>query len=379
MQLSVSESSRAPSAVHHPSVTVIVPTYREAQNIPLLLARIGDVRRAHDLDLDVLLMDDDSADGSVEAVAAFGEPWARIIVRKENPGLSAAVLDGLRAARKDIVVVMDADLSHPPEKIPTMLRALEADFRFVLGSRYVPGAGTDDAWGFFRWLNSRVATLLARPLTRVRDPMSGFFAMRRAELESCAPLNPVGYKIGLELIVKCGIDNVGEIPILFVDRRFGESKLTLRQQLLYLKHLRRLYIHKFGTWGHFVQFAMVGASGVAVNLAVLTALLALGVGESVSVAAAIAVSMVSNFVLNRRFTFDYARGGNIWKQFAGFCAASSIGALINYVTTISFARAYPEAPLQIGALLGVVAGLGFNFLANRFVVFRKRWIRPRQG
>lgn len=356
---------------------MIVPTYREALNIPLLLARIRAVREAHGIDLEVLFMDDDSNDGSVEAVAAFGEPWARIIVRNAQRGLSAAVLDGLRAATKDVVVVMDADLSHPPEKIPTLLLALEAEFRFVIGSRYVPGAGTDDAWGFFRWLNSRVATLLARPLTNVRDPMSGFFALRRSEIEGAATLNPIGYKIGLELIVKCGIENVGEIPILFVDRQHGESKLTLKQQLLYLKHLRRLYIHKFGTWGHFVQFAAVGASGVLVNLAVLTLLLAIGVAETAAVAAAIGVSMLANFALNRRYTFDYARSGNIWKQFVGFCAASSLGALLNYVTTISVARAYPETPLQLAALLGVGAGLGFNFLANRFVVFRKRWIRPK--
>jgi dolichol-phosphate mannosyltransferase len=361
----------------YPSVSVVVPTFREALNLPLLLGRLRNVRDANDIDLEVLIMDDDSNDGSVEAVAAFDAPWARIIVRKQDRGLSAAVLDGLRAARKDVLVVMDADLSHPPEKIPTMLTALDADFRFVIGSRYVPGAGTDDAWGFFRWFNSFIATLLARPLTSVRDPMSGFFALRRTELDRAATLNPIGYKIGLELIVKCGIENVGEIPIMFVDRRFGESKLTLKQQLLYLKHLRRLYIHKFGTWGHFVQFAIVGASGVLVNLLVLTALVALGVAETVAVAVAIAVSMLTNFALNRRFTFDYARSENIWKQFVGFCAASSIGALINYVTTIYIAGTYPDAPLQVAALFGVAAGLGFNFLANRFVVFRKKWIRPK--
>jgi dolichol-phosphate mannosyltransferase len=103
----------------------------------------------------------------------------------------------------------------------------------VIGSRYVPGGSTSDDWGIFRWLNSRVATLLARPLTNVKDPMSGFFALRKSDFEQARDLNPVGYKykIALVLIVKCGFENVGEIPIGFIDRVYGESKLTLKEQL----------------------------------------------------------------------------------------------------------------------------------------------------
>lgn len=357
-------------AAERPSISIVVPTYREVLNLPGLLARVGAVRESSGFDIELLVMDDDSADGSVEAVEGARLPWAKIVVRRENRGLSPAVIDGLRLAKKDIVVVMDADLSHPPEKIPEMVAALRAGRQFVIGSRYVPGASTDDEWGIGRWLNSQVATLLARPLTKVKDPMSGFFAFRRADLARAPELSPVGYKIGLELVVKCGFTDVGEVPIHFADRELGESKLTLKEQLRYLKHLRRLYNFKFGAWSHLVQFLVVGASGTAVYLAVLTALVWLGVPVPAAVGAGIATSMLSNFALNRRFTFSDARGGNVWKQLVGFVGACSIGAAINYVVTLWLAREAPELPIQIAAFAGVIAGTGFNYLTSRFLVFR---------
>jgi dolichol-phosphate mannosyltransferase len=239
-------SAPAGTNVELPSVSIITPTYREVLNIPGLLARVAALRESSGLDIELLFMDDSSNDGSVEAVAAAGLPWATIVVRTQDRGLSPAVVDGLRRARNDVVVVMDADLSHPPEKIPEMVRALLDGQQFVIGSRYVRGGSTDDDWGLVRWLNSRVATLLARPLTSAQDPMAGFFAFRRDDLARAEELSPIGYKIGLELIVKCGFDKVGEVPIHFTDRELGESKLTLKEQLLYLKHLRRLYAFKLG-------------------------------------------------------------------------------------------------------------------------------------
>ena len=228
-----------------PSITIIIPTYEEAKNLPALIDRVARVRDTHGLAIDILIMDDDSRDGTVDLVAARPETWVELIVRTANRGLSEAVLDGLQRARGDVLVVMDADLSHPPEALPQMVQTLEAGADFVIGSRYVAGGSTDDG-GVLRWLNSRVATLLARPLTAVRDPMAGFFALRRLTFEHGRAFDPVGYKIGLELIIKCRCERVVEVPIHFEHRRFGESKLTLKQQMLYLQHLRRLYAFKYG-------------------------------------------------------------------------------------------------------------------------------------
>ncbi len=256
------------------SITVVVPTYREAENLPHLIDQVASVREAHGLAIDLLIVDDNSRDGSVEIVASRPEPWVEILVRTADRGLSAAVLDGMRRARGEVLVCMDADLSHPPDALPRMLAKLEAGADFVIGSRYVDGGSTADDWGFLRWLNSRVATLLARPLTTVADPMAGFFALRRSTFEQGHELAPVGYKIGLELMVKCRCERVVEVPIQFEDRRFGESKLTLAQQLLYLRHLRRLYIFKYGAWTQLTQFLLVGGLGTVVNLVVLTNLVA---------------------------------------------------------------------------------------------------------
>jgi dolichol-phosphate mannosyltransferase len=226
------------------SLTIVVPTYREAENLPYLIDRVAKVREALGLAVDVIVMDDDSQDGSLELIASRPETWVQIVVRTAKRGLSDAVLDGLRLARGEILVCMDGDLSHPPEALPGMLQELESGADFVVGSRYVAGGSTSENWGFWRWLNSRVATLLARPLTAVHDPMAGFFALRRSTFESGHHFNPVGYKIGLELMVKCGCRRVVEVPIHFGDRRFGRSKLNVKQQLLYLEHLRRLYLFK---------------------------------------------------------------------------------------------------------------------------------------
>jgi dolichol-phosphate mannosyltransferase len=122
-------------------------------------------------------MDDDSQDGSL--VAARSEQWLQLITRTENRSLNAAVLDGFRRATAEVLICMDADLSHPPELVGDMLAKLDQGADFVFGTRYVDGGTTSDDWGVLRWLNGRVATLLARPLTDAEDPMAGYFALRR--------------------------------------------------------------------------------------------------------------------------------------------------------------------------------------------------------
>lgn len=224
-------------------VSVIVPTFREAGNLPELVKRLDAVRVQHELVLELVICDDDSQDGTEEFVAGCGRDWVRLIVRRDERGLSSAVLAGIAAARHELLVVMDADLSHPPERIPDLLAELERGADMVIGSRYVPGASTEESWGAMRWLNSQVATLLARPFTRVRDPMSGFFALRRSTVARASDLNPIGYKIGLELIVKGRCQDVREVPIHFSDRLIGDSKLSLKERLLYLQHISRLVLY----------------------------------------------------------------------------------------------------------------------------------------
>jgi dolichol-phosphate mannosyltransferase len=225
------------------SVTIVVPTYQEVENLRPLLARISAAMSGARQAYEVIIVDDNSGDGidaAVEHLHSEGYP-VRLITRFGERDLSSAVIRGFSEASGDILVCLDADLSHPPEAIPLLLERLTtARSDFVLGSRYVPGGSTDEQWGVVRWLNSRIATLLAKPFTRVKDPMSGFFAIPRSVYQSAAPLNPVGYKIALELMVKCRCSAISEIPIHFAQRRFGRSKLSLTERLNYLRHLGRL-------------------------------------------------------------------------------------------------------------------------------------------
>jgi dolichol-phosphate mannosyltransferase len=228
-------------------ISIIVPTYREAENIPILSREIDQAMKASQLPYEIIIVDDDSGDGIIEAVDELKKSPLDItlIVRKRERGLSSAVLEGLRGAAGDIAVVVDADLSHPPQKIPALVAPLirdEADF--VIGSRFTAG-GSADHFTWRRKLNALAARLLARPLTRVTDPMAGFFAFRRKLLTPGVELNPLGFKIGMEIIVKAAPPRITEIGIHFQQRRKGESKLSLREQVNYIIHLKRLYAYRW--------------------------------------------------------------------------------------------------------------------------------------
>jgi len=231
------------------SISVVVPTYQEASNLGPLICRINKAMSSRSNGYEIIVVDDNSRDGTDEVIdhlVSLDSP-VRLITRIDERGLSSAVIRGFEASRGEFLVCMDGDLSHQPEAIPRLLDCFaDPEVDLALGSRYVSGSTTDEDWGFFRWLNSKVATLLALPFTPVKDPMSGFFAIRRDVFSKASSLlNPVGYKIGLELMVKCKWRKIVEIPIHFADRQSGRSKLTFGERIKYLKHLIRLALFKY--------------------------------------------------------------------------------------------------------------------------------------
>jgi dolichol-phosphate mannosyltransferase len=227
--------------------SVIVPTYREAPNIEPLVQRIFAAVAGFAGETELIIVDDDSRDGTEKIVESLRSEYpVRLIVRHEDRGLSSAVIAGFAEAKYDRLVVLDADLQHPPEMIPALLERLDrGDCDFVIGSRYVQGGGIGSDWPFLRRLASRTATLLARPLAPLSDPMSGFFALDRRTWEKAARIDPIGYKIALELYVKGGCRRPAEVPIEFAARHAGQSKLSLGEQVRYLRHLGRLYRFRF--------------------------------------------------------------------------------------------------------------------------------------
>jgi dolichol-phosphate mannosyltransferase len=283
-------------------MSVIVPAWNEAENIPQLVPRVA--AALHGRAWEMLIVDDGSLDGTTNVCEALVRQYpVRLLVR--NPpmhGLSGAVLDGIAATTGATIVVMDADLQHPPERIPALLDALDGGADFALGSRYVPGGSTDGQWTVFRKINSLVATVLARPFAGpVRDPMSGFFALRRHTFSQARRLTPLGYKIALELMCKCQVKRVQEVPIHFGLRTRGESKLNLKQQFRYLEHLSRLYDFTFPRASPITKFLIAMALGYAFGICIFLFANVSGLDTTASIVAGYIAGIAVTIVFHIRY------------------------------------------------------------------------------
>lgn len=222
--------------------SIVIPTYNEAGGIERLLRAIDGACKSDALDAEIIVVDDNSPDGTGAIVDRLSaELPVRCLHRPGKMGLSSGVIDGWKTARPQsrALGAMDADFSHDITILPKMVAAMDAGYGLAVGSRYVAGGGITN-WPMRRIVTSRVACALARPLTNVRDITSGYFLVRREALDNVT-LDPIGFKIGLEVIAKAHYGKVTEIPYVFTDRTTGESKLNQREIVNYLKQLRKLY------------------------------------------------------------------------------------------------------------------------------------------
>ncbi len=227
------------------TITIIVPTLNEAGNIDLLLERITSIRHSCNIDFDILFVDSASTDETCARVMEWQkrEP-VRLLQHSKNMGLAGAVMAGANYTDSKYVLVMDADLSHPPESIPKLLQPLIGEtYDMVIGSRYVDGGSVPD-WPFSRRFISKIATLPARYFCTVKDPLAGYFAVER-RLFTELPDTVSGFKIGLAILAEYGTKiRVIEIPIEFRDRNYGKSKMNYRVGFHYLKQLMQLVIKR---------------------------------------------------------------------------------------------------------------------------------------
>jgi dolichol-phosphate mannosyltransferase len=354
-------------------VSIIVPTYREAPNLTPLVESIHAAMSAAPMEYEIVIVDDDSNDGTVRTVENLERRYpVRLTVRTAERGLSSAVIEGFKRARGEVLVVMDADLSHPPEKIPDLVREItHGGADFAIGSRFVPG-GSAEHFSLYRKLNALVSRLLARPLSAVRDPMAGFFAFHRKLLPDPGLLNPLGFKIGLEMIVKAAPRTIAEIPICFSGRMHGASKLSIKEQINYLVHLRRLYEYRYGTLTQAFTFGMVGASGTLVDLTmVFLSVESLSLPFRAARVVGFLFAVTSNFFLNRAFTFPNGRRKRMFSQYAIFMAVSVTGFIVNWLVSVSLyeSSAFFNTHYLSAAFAGVVCGMTINFTGSKFLVF----------
>ncbi len=227
-------------------LAVIIPTFNEAENSRIIIPQIHTALKTN---YTIVVVDDNSPDGTQAVVRELAKTYpVKLISRPQKRDLASAVIDGMKSIEADAYIIMDADLSHPPEMLPKLRSQIEIH-DLVVASRYVKG-GSISGWPLKRRIVSRIAIMLARPITPIKDATSGFFALRHECLQN-VNLTPLGFKIGLECFVKANWKSFGEIPFAFTDRRHGTSKLSNRELLAYIRQLLHLYAYTFGRWARF--------------------------------------------------------------------------------------------------------------------------------
>ncbi|KAJ3199578.1 dolichol-P-mannose synthesis, partial [Clydaea vesicula] len=229
--------------------SVIVPTYKECNNLKPLTERLFNSLQKYNLDksTELIIVDDNSNDGSKELIDQLSKYYnVKILVRTKERGLSSAVLHGFSNANaSEVLICMDADLQHPPEKVVELIKSLKEN-EFVIGTRYAGGNSIDKDWPVHRRVISSGARLLVVPLKPMKKQISGFFGIQKKILQKTGikKINPIGFKICLEVYVKCNIKKHAEVPIVFGVRTEGESKLSSKVIVNYLKHLFELYTYQ---------------------------------------------------------------------------------------------------------------------------------------
>lgn len=349
-------------------LSLVVPTFNESGNIQELLRRIKDTLGDHGWE--VVFVDDDSPDGTTAIVreAARKDRRIRCVQRIGRRGLSSACIEGMLAAAAPVIAVMDADLQHDERVLPQMLALIEGGAEVAIGTRYAAG-GSVGSWDGTRAGMSRIATVAGRLVLKqsVSDPMSGFFMARREVVDSTVRrLSGIGFKILLDILSSSPRAlRIAEVPYSFRGRFAGESKLD---EMAIWEYGLLLADKTLGRYVpvRFVAFALVGALGVLVHMAVLGTLLrVLGQGFVLAQTAATLTAMVFNFAVNNVLTYrDLRLRGLAWVRGLGtFTAACSVGALANVgIATYLFEK---KTQWFVAALAGVAVGAVWNYAVTR--------------
>src|SRR3990172_11535091 len=226
-------------------ISIIVPTYNERETIMSFLEKVTSQISKDNFDAGIIVVDDGSPDGTAELIKDFGKlhPNVSLLNRRQKKGLASACIYGFNHTESPIIGVMDSDFSHAPDALPYLLNPLLYNLcDITVGSRYING-GRILNWPLRRHITSRTACYLGSLLTTIKDVTSGFFFFKREVIRG-KDLDPIGFKICLEILVKGDYQTILEVPYTFSDRVTGKSKMGTKEMLLYLQHLYKLYKYK---------------------------------------------------------------------------------------------------------------------------------------
>lgn len=360
-----------------PEITVVLPTYNERDNVPVAIARVGKALAGRNWE--IIVVDDDSPDGTADVVHALAERDGRVrcIRRIGRRGLSGACVEGMIAAAAPIVAVMDSDLQHDETILPAMLAAIESgEAEIAVGSRYVDGGASTEGLSAVRQAGSRLANGLARVLLGVRlnDPMSGFFMLKREMVERLEPkLARQGFKILLDIVASAPRSTrVVEIPFSFRERVAGESKLDELVTIEFLALiLSKLLFNAVSV--RFILFMGVGATGVVVHLVTLRAGIAVpGMAFGVAQTIATVVAMTWNFFLNNWLTYRDRRlhGLAMLRGLVSFYLVCSLGVVAN--VGVASAVHGSDHVWWVAGIAGAVVGSVWNYAASAALTWRVR-------
>jgi dolichol-phosphate mannosyltransferase len=363
------ETAPAPLAL-----AVVVPTFNERDNIAPLIERLETALLG--IEWEAVFVDDNSTDGTAARVIEIARTDRRIrlVSRHGRRGLSTAVTEGMLASAAPVLAVIDADMQHDESILATLYRSVADEGQdLAIGTRYSAGGSIGD-WDARRARVSTVSTRLAALVlrTRVSDPMSGFFAIRReAFLASLPRLSGMGYKILLDIIASAPAPlAIREIPYCFRRRETGESKLDAMVAMEYALLLADKTVGRLVPI-RFLMFAGVGALGLVVHLALLGAIIGLGLPFTAAQTSAVVASMAFNFLLNNRFTYRDRRltGLAFWRGMASFYLVCGLGALGNVgVGTLVYGTAHTW---WLAGAAGAAIGAVWNYAATSCLTWRR--------
>lgn len=348
-------------------LSIVIPTYNEKDNVCTITERIRTILKSENYPYEILFMDDSTDDtpAVLEKLSAQ-YPEVRYFHRTNEKGLASAVVQGFKQSRGDHIIVMDADLQHPPELIPLIMkRLLRADI--VIPSRFIEG-GSDGGLNCLRKLISWTARSIGRfsikRLRAISDCTSGYFGLKR-QVITTTDLNPIGWKILMEVLVKGNYRSVHEIPYSFVARDAGESKMDFTEQLNYLRHIAKL-VSNSPEDRRFFSFCLIGALGVLVNIASLAVLINMFElqGMIASVGASL-LAMLHNFIWNDNVTWKERKQQVWWKRIMRLPMFMTISGL-GIALTALFAQffVWQHWNIYLGQLTGIFAATCWTYTAN---------------